>query len=180
MMAENAMQKHINGDSIDVETNLVVNRDKRLPKDIMEHVTIGDDDIRDDDNLDAEVRACLEGFPSYTSNKSSSPSSCSFYSSCTLPGRESEVDTMSSYSYYSTGTVRDTDTDTASYCSVDTMVGDTDGEEEREEEKEEMDVTRGRINEDCFFCKWFWLIQLIVEKDILIFQEMTILITKKR
>ena len=140
------MEKHMNADSGDVETNPVVNTDKQLPKDTMEHVTIGVDDVRDDDNIDAEVRACLEGFPSYTSNKSSSPSSCSFYSSCTLPGRKSEVDTMSSYSYYSTGTVRDTDTDTASYCSVDTMVGDTDGEEEREE----VDVTRSGVNEDYF------------------------------
>ena len=37
---------------------------------------------------------------------------------------------MSSYSFYSTGTV--IDTDTGSYCSADTMVGDSDMEDEGE------------------------------------------------
>ena len=64
--------------------------------------------------------------------RSNSPSSCSFYSTNT----RSEADTMSSYSFYSTGTV--IDTDTGSYCSADTMVGDSD----MEEEGERVDVTK--------------------------------------
>jgi hypothetical protein len=77
-MAEHAMQKDMNADPVDVETNPGVHRDDQLPKDTKKTVTIGSDDVGDEDNLDAEVKACLEGFPSYVSNKSSSPSSCSF------------------------------------------------------------------------------------------------------
>ena len=75
------------------------------------------------------------------SKRSSSPSSCSFYSSCSVLGEEegSQADSLSCYSYYSTGTVRDTDTDTASYCSIDTLVGDS---EDDEEGRERVDVTK--------------------------------------
>jgi len=106
--------------------------DQKLHNDIID----SDDSftgVDDEDNLDEEVRACLAGGSAHTSDlESSCTSSCSFYSSDTLPGDASEVDSMSSYSFYSTGTLRDTDTDTASYCSVDTIKGDTDKEEEEE------------------------------------------------
>jgi len=81
--------------------------------------------------LDAGVEVLL------SSPRPSSPSSCSYYSTCTRQ-EGSEVDTMSSYSFYSTATIRETDTDGASYCSADTMVGDSDMEED---ERERVDVT---------------------------------------
>jgi len=91
--------------------------------------------VDDDEDLDEEVRRCLAGGSGYKSDlESSCTSSCSFYSSHTLPGDASEVDTMSSYSFYSTGTLKDTDTDTASYCSADTIKGDTDREEEADDD----------------------------------------------
>jgi len=81
--------------------------------------------VDDDDDLDDEVRSCLVGLPSYKpgADHSSSPDSCSFYSSCTQDDTGSQVDSMSTNSFYSTGTLRDTDTDAASFCSVETLQG---------------------------------------------------------
>ena len=79
--------------------------------------------------------------PPPLSKRSSSSSSCSYYSSCSVLGEEegSQADSLSCYSYYSTGTVRDTDTDTASYCSIDTLVG---GSDDDDEGREHVDVTK--------------------------------------
>eukprot|EP00090_Calanus_glacialis_P023668 TRINITY_DN36648_c0_g1_i4.p1 TRINITY_DN36648_c0_g1~~TRINITY_DN36648_c0_g1_i4.p1 ORF type:complete len:489 (-),score=146.93 TRINITY_DN36648_c0_g1_i4:102-1568(-) len=90
--------------------------------------------VDDDDDLDDEVRSCLVGLPSYKpgADHSSSPDSCSFYSSCTQDDLGSQVDTMSTNSFYSTGTLRDVDTDTASFCSVETLQEKEDEEEEEE------------------------------------------------
>ena len=149
-MAEEEMQKHNNANAEDEEAEDEFKISIKGP-DFSTPVEVDKDNSRhessdnlpqavvNDDHLDAEVQGCLSGFPSYISKMNSSPSSCSFYSSCTLPGGGSEVDTMSSCSFYSTRTVRDTDTDGASYCSAGTMVGDS---EEEEEERKDEDVTR--------------------------------------
>eukprot|EP00092_Neocalanus_flemingeri_P044547 GFUD01049451.1.p1 GENE.GFUD01049451.1~~GFUD01049451.1.p1 ORF type:complete len:553 (+),score=166.10 GFUD01049451.1:297-1955(+) len=107
--------------------------------------------VGEEDTLDAEVRDCLVGLPACRSDdeQSACPSSCSFYSSCTVPGMERDMDSLSTSSFYSTGTLRDTDTDTASfystgtlrdtdtdtasYCSLDTLRG-SQGEAHEEEE----------------------------------------------
>eukprot|EP00092_Neocalanus_flemingeri_P011938 GFUD01012871.1.p1 GENE.GFUD01012871.1~~GFUD01012871.1.p1 ORF type:complete len:519 (+),score=122.27 GFUD01012871.1:203-1759(+) len=79
--------------------------------------------VGEDDNLDDEVEACLVGLSGHRQGGDHSSSPTSFYSSCNKPDLGSQVDISSNSSFYSTGTVRDTDTDTASYCSVDTLRG---------------------------------------------------------
>eukprot|EP00092_Neocalanus_flemingeri_P031661 GFUD01034386.1.p1 GENE.GFUD01034386.1~~GFUD01034386.1.p1 ORF type:complete len:510 (+),score=130.68 GFUD01034386.1:872-2401(+) len=90
--------------------------------------------VGEDDNLDDEVEACLVGLSGHKQGGDHSSSPTSFYSSSTKPDLGSQVDISSNSSFYSTGTVRDTDTDTASYCSVDTLRG-SEGEEKRDMEE---------------------------------------------
>ena len=79
--------------------------------------------VDEDDNLDDEVRACLVGLSGL--DLSSSPSSFM------MPGSGSQVDSMSSF--YSVRTLKDTDTDTANYFSVDTLTENEGGKVQRTE-----------------------------------------------
>ena len=85
----------------------------------------------DEEDLDKEVESCLTGVSSSISGYAgsvSSPSTCSFYSTAT-EGQYSDVgdtnDLTDTESFYSSRTMilTDTDTDTRSYLSVDTLTG---------------------------------------------------------
>ena len=85
----------------------------------------------DEEDLDKEVESCLTGVSSSISGYAgsvSSPSTCSFYSTAT-EGQYSDVgdtnDLTDTESFYSSRTMvlTDTDTDTHSYLSVDTLTG---------------------------------------------------------
>jgi len=89
--------------------------------------------VDDDDDLDDEVRSCLLGVPGFKSNpnSSSSPDSCSFYSSCTMDDRSQDnieddmnQDNIENNSFFSDG--NKADTDNTSYCSIETLQGEHD------------------------------------------------------
>ena len=86
----------------------------------------------EEEDLDKEVESCLTGggassISGYAAS-ASSPSTCSFYSTAT-EGQHSDVgdtnDLTDTESFYSSRTMilTDTDTDTHSYLSVDTLTG---------------------------------------------------------
>jgi len=106
--------------------------------------------VGDEDDLDEEVRSCLLGVPGFKSNLngSSSPDSCSFYSTCTLDDRSQEDDIDQNIikedinhdnmedemnednSFYSDG--NKVDTDNTSYCSIETLQGEHEAAESQE------------------------------------------------
>ena len=134
------------------ETDVYTNRQNNSTHQPNQYHTPTEDtlpSVDEGDDLDDEVRACLVGLSGYKSDvdHSVSPSSCSFYSSCTLPGSGSQVDSISTSSFYSTGTLRDTDTDTASCCSVDTLRGEK-GEDVKGKEEGVQDTTKTACREE--------------------------------